>query len=148
MKTTRQPGGSRRFYTFIGLAMAAIVIGVSLPGWAGLVEKQQHRAVISEIASELRMARQLAIARHERVRVVVNAEQSEMYTECVDCGKRPFRRYGFAGRGTSIESMTTKPEIVFQPSGRSATATTILLMDRRNVTHQVTVSITGRVVTS
>jgi len=26
MKTTRQPGGSRRFYTFIGLAMAAIVI--------------------------------------------------------------------------------------------------------------------------
>ena len=130
------------------LAMVAVVIGVSLPGWAGLVERQQHRAVTSEIASELRMARQLAIARHERIRVVVNAEQSEMYTECVDCGLRPFRRYGFAERGTSIESMTTKPEIVFQPSGRSATATTILLMDRRNVTHQVTVSITGRIATS
>jgi type IV fimbrial biogenesis protein FimT len=130
------------------LAIVAIVIGVSLPGWAGLVERQQQRAVISEIVSELRMARQLAIARHERIRVVMNAEQSELYTECVDCGMRPLRRYDFARRGTTIESMTTKPEIVFQPSGRSATATTIILTDRRNVVHQVTVSITGRVATS
>lgn len=129
-------------------AMVAIVIGVSLPGWAGLVEKQQQRAVLTEIASEFRMARQLAIARHERIRVVVDAEQSELYTECVDCGMRPLRRYSFAERGTTIESMTTKPEIMFQPSGRTATATTIILMDRRHVAHQVTVSITGRVATS
>jgi type IV fimbrial biogenesis protein FimT len=129
-------------------AIVAIVTGVSLPGWAALVGRQQHRAVVTEIASELRMARQLAMSRHERIRVVVNAERSELYTECVDCGMPPLRRYDFARRGTVITSMTTKPEIVFQPSGRSATATTILLMDRRNAAHQVTVGITGRVAMS
>ncbi|MBA2485783.1 MAG: GspH/FimT family pseudopilin [Nitrospira sp.] len=127
------------------VAIIAIVTGVSLPGWAALVGRHQQRAVVKEIASELRMARQLAMARHERIRVVVNAEQSVLRTECVDCGTGPLRRYAFAGRGTAIESMTTKPEIMFQPSGRSATATTMVLVDRRHVTHQVTVSITGRV---
>ena len=110
--------------------------------------RQQQRAVVTEIASELRMARQLAMARCERIRVVVNAEQCELRTECVDCGTGPLRRYAFARRGTIIESMTTKPEIVFQPSGRSATATTIILMDRRNAAHYVTVGITGRVAMS
>ena len=67
------------------IAIVAIVGGVSLPGWATLAAKQQQRAVVMEIASELRLARQLAMARHERIRVVVNAEQSELRTECVDC---------------------------------------------------------------
>lgn len=130
------------------VAIIAIVTGMSLPGWAALVAKHQQRAVAVEIASELRMARQLAMARHERIRVVVNAEQSELRTECVDCGTGPLRRYEFARKGTVIESMTTKPEILFQPSGRSATATTMVLVDRRHATHQVTVSITGRVALS
>lgn len=129
-------------------AIVAVVTGVSLPGWVALVGRQQQRAVVTEIASEFRMARQLAMARHERIRVVVNAEQSELRTECIDCGTGPLRRYEFARRGTTIESMTTKPEIVFQPSGRSATATTIILMDRRNIAHQLTVGITGRVAMS
>jgi type IV fimbrial biogenesis protein FimT len=130
------------------VAIIAIVTGMSLPGWAALVAKHQQRAVVVEIASELRMARQLAMARHERIRVVVNAEQSELRTECVDCGTGPLRRYEFARKGTVIESVTTKAEIMFQPSGRSATATTMVLVDRRHVTHQVTVSITGRVALS
>ena len=129
-------------------AIIAIVTGVSLPGWAALVGRQQQRAVATEIASELRMARQLAMARHERIRVVVDVEQSALRTECVDGGTEPLRRYDFARRATIIESMTTRPEIVFQPSGRSATATTIILVDRRNATHQLTVSITGRVAMS
>ena len=36
------------------IAIVAIVAGVSLPGWATLVAKQQQRAVVMEIASELR----------------------------------------------------------------------------------------------
>ncbi|MEP7151948.1 MAG: GspH/FimT family pseudopilin [Nitrospira sp.] len=129
-------------------AIVAIVAGVSLPRWAALVAKQQQRAVVMEIASELRMARQLAMARHERIRVVVNAEQSELRTECVDCGMGALRRYEFAHRGTAIESMSTNPEIMFQPSGRSATPTTMVLIDRRKAIHHVTVSITGRVAQS
>ncbi len=127
------------------LAIVAIVLGVSVPGWTALVAKHRQRAVVTEIASELRMARQLAIARHERVRVVVNTAQSELRTECVDCETTVLRRYEFAHTGTVVESMSTRPEIVFQSSGRSATATTMVLIDSSRVTHQVTVSITGRV---
>lgn len=127
------------------LAIVAIVMGVSVPGWSALVSKQRQRAVMTEIASELRMARQLAMARHQRIRVVVNMEQSELRTECVDCDTNVLRRYRFAHTGTVIDSMSTRPEILFQSSGRSATATTLVLIDSRRVSHQVTVSITGRV---
>ncbi|MGC3973244.1 MAG: GspH/FimT family pseudopilin [Nitrospira sp.] len=127
------------------LAIVAIVMGVSVPGWSALVAKHRQRAVVTEIASELRMARQLAMARHERVRVVVNAAQSELRTECMDCETTVLRRYDFARTGTVVESMSTRPEILFQPSGRSATATTVVLIDSRHVTHQVTVGLTGRV---
>ncbi len=130
------------------LAIMAIVTGVSLPGWAALVAKHHQRAVVTEIASELRMARQLAMARHERIRVVVNAEQSELRTECLDCETSLLRRYEFARTGTVIGSMSTRPEILFQSSGRSATATTMVLIDSRRVRHEVTVSITGRVAVS
>ncbi len=129
-------------------AIIAIVTAASLPGWASLVGRQQPRAVVTEIASELRMARQIAMARHERIRVIIDVAQAELRTECADCGMGSLRRYDFARRGTAVESMTTKPEIMFHPSGRSATATTITLVDKRNRTHQVTVSITGRVVIS
>ncbi len=128
------------------LAMIGILCAVAVPGWGALAARHQHRAVVMEIASELRMARQLAMARHERIRVVVNADQSSLRTECVECGAIPLRWYYFAQRGTVIESMTTKPEITFHPSGRSATATTITLSDPRQGRQALTVSLTGRVV--
>ncbi|MCW5787960.1 MAG: GspH/FimT family pseudopilin [Nitrospira sp.] len=130
------------------LAVLAVVMGVSVPGWLALIAKHRQHATVTEIASELRMARQLAMARRERVRVVVNLEQSELRTECMDCDQRAFRRYEFGRTGTVVDSMSTRPEIVFQPSGRSATATTMVLLDSRRVMHQVTVSLTGRVVVS
>ena len=130
------------------LSVVAVVMGLSVPGWAALVAKHRQRATIAEIASELRMARQLAMARHERVRVVVNVEQSELRTECMDCERSALRRYEFGRTGTVVDSMSTQPEIVFQPSGRSATATTMVLVDSRQARHQVTVSLTGRVVVS
>ena len=130
------------------MAIMTIVMGVSVPGWTALIAKHRQRAVVTEIASELRLARQLAMARHERIRVVVNAEHSELRTECADCEEGVLRRYEFARTGTVIDSMSTRPEILFQSSGRSATATTMTLVDSRRATHQVTVSITGRVAVS
>ena len=130
------------------MAIVTIVMGVSVPGWTALIAKHRQPAVVTEIASELRFARQLAMARHERIRVVVNAEHSELRTECADCEEGVLRRYEFVRTGTVIDSMSTRPEILFQSSGRSATATTVTLVDSRRVTHQVTVSITGRVAVS
>ncbi len=83
------------------LAVLAVVMGASVPGWLALIAKHRQHATVMEIASELRMARQLAMARHERVRVVVNLEQSELKTECMDGDQRAFRAMSLGGQGRS-----------------------------------------------
>ncbi len=130
------------------LGLIGTLCAMALPGWGALAARHHGRAVVREMASELRMARQLAMARHERVRVVINADQSSLRTECIDCGGLVLRWYYFAQRGTTIQSMTNRGEIIFQPSGRSATATTIVLAGPRQESPTVTVSLTGRVTTS
>ncbi|MBX3236972.1 MAG: GspH/FimT family pseudopilin [Nitrospiraceae bacterium] len=130
------------------LGLIGTLCALAVPGWGALTARHHGRAVVRELASELRMARQLAMARHERVRVIVNAEQSSLRTECIECGGTALRWYYFAQRGTAIESMSTRGEIVFQPSGRSATPTTIVLVGPQQERPTLTVSLTGKVTVS
>jgi type IV fimbrial biogenesis protein FimT len=53
--------------------------------------------------------------------------------------------YHFANKGVVIDEPSAGSEIVFYPSGRSATATTIRLHGKEGQMKKVTVSITGRV---
>jgi type IV fimbrial biogenesis protein FimT len=130
------------------IGLIAILSAASVPGWGALAARHHEHAVVKEVASELRMARQLAIARRERIRVLLNVESSSLRTECVECGNVPLRWYYFAQRGTVVESMTSRGEVVFHPSGRSATATTIVLVGPKANRSTVTVTLTGRVVIS
>lgn len=130
------------------MGLIGILCAIAVPGWSALAARHHRHAVAKEIASELRMARQLAIARRERVRVFLDAESSSVRTACVECGNISLRWYYFAQRGTVIESMTSKGEIVFHPSGRSATAATIVMKGPKEDRLIVTVSLTGRVAIS
>lgn len=129
------------------LGLIGILCALAVPGWSALAARHHRQAVVKEIASELRMARQLAIARRERVRVFLDAASSSVRTECVECGNVPLRWYYFARRDTRIDSMT-KDEIVFHPSGRSATAATIVIAGPKEDRVILTVSLTGRVAIS
>src|SRR5262245_57304803 len=56
------------------LAIMGILALLAWPSYQTMVARVQARSVTSEIASELRLARQLAMARRERLRVVFNRE--------------------------------------------------------------------------
>ncbi len=56
--------------------------------------------------------------------------------------------YRYADKGIVIEDPTAGTDLLFHPSGRSASASTIIMYDRDHRRTTVTVSLTGRVVIS
>lgn len=124
--------------------IVAMVALMGVPNFPGLHSRSQLRNVTEEIASDLRLARQLALTNHDRVRIVIDTEQQELITQLVD-GNTTHHVYQYRGKGLTIEEPSAGWNIQFQPSGRSATPTTIRLHNKEGQTQTLTVSITGRV---
>jgi type IV fimbrial biogenesis protein FimT len=117
---------------------------MAVPSFSALNSRTQVRCATEEIASELRLAKQLALTSHDRVRIVVDMEQQELVTQFVNAGTT-HHVYHYGGKGLVMEEPSAGPEILFHPSGRSATATTIQLRSKEGQIQKLTVSITGRV---
>ena len=128
----------------VAVAIVGIVSALAVPEFVGLHARIQVRSATEEIASELRLARQLAITHRDRVRVVFNLEQRALEAQFVNSGTtHHVHRYG--DKGIVIEEPSAGPEILFHPSGRSATAATIHLRSKEGPIQKLTVGITGRV---
>ena len=95
-------------------------------------------------ASHLRLAKQLALTHHDRVRVFIDLDQRELVTQFVQTGLT-HHVYRYSDKQVVIEEPSGGAEILFHPSGRSATATTIYLHGQVGPNQKLTVSITGRV---
>ena len=134
--------------TLIELVVVVAIIGMVatmvLANYSVLNSRTQVRCTAEEIASELRLARQLAMTYRDRVRIVIDLEQRALTTQFVNTGAT-HHAYSYGGKGIVIEEPSAGPEILFHPSGRSASATTIQLHSQEGQTQQLTVSITGRV---
>ena len=130
------------------LGIVAIVAVLAGPHWSALAARQQTWSVTRELAGELLLGRQFAMARHARVRVIIDADRLALRTELADTPASQLRRYEFAGRETTVESLSNGTHIIFHPSGRSATGNTIVLRDRQHQKRTITVSITGKVTIS
>lgn len=126
------------------VAVIGLSVGMAVPSFLPLLSRNQMHAVTQELASELRLARQLAMTSRDRVRVVFDRDQRAIASELVNSA-RIHHVYRYVGTGIDIEEPTAGPEIVFHPSGRSATATTIELRHRDGHIRKLTVSLTGRV---
>lgn len=126
------------------VGIVTIVAGMALPNFMSLNSRTQVRCAAEEIASELRLAKQLALTHHDRVRVVIDLDQRELVTQFVQSGLT-HHVYRYNGKQVAIEEPSAGPEILFHPSGRSATATTIHLHGQAGPSQKLTVSITGRV---
>ncbi|TKB59445.1 MAG: type II secretion system protein GspH [Nitrospira sp.] len=126
------------------VAIIGIVATMALPNYSVLNSRTQIRCTTEEIASELRLARQLAMAYRDRVRIIVDREQQALTTQFINTATT-HHIYRYGGKGIVIEEPSAGPEILFHPSGRSASATTIELHSLEGQTQQLTVSITGRV---
>lgn len=129
------------------LAILAILATIAGPSYRATMAKAQARSVAAEIASELRKARQLAMARRERLLVRFDHSQQSLTFRRADSGD-VLDVYRYANKGVLIETPTAGLDVLFQPSGRSATATTIAIFDSEGKKTILTVSLTGRVTIS
>ena len=137
-------------HTLMELMVVIAVIGITsalaVPNFLTINSGAQIHSATEEIASELRLARQLAITHRDRVRITFDLEQQALVAQLVNGSEStPHRVYRYADKGVVIEEPSAGPEILFHPSGRSATATTIHLRNKEGQTQTVTVGITGRV---
>lgn len=126
------------------LAIIGIVATMAAPNYSVLNSRSQIHCTAEEIASELRLARQLAITYRDRVRIVVDLDRQVLTTQFINTATT-HHAYHYGGTGIVIEEPSAGPEILFHPSGRSASATTIQLHGLEGQTQQLTVSLTGRV---
>ncbi|HEX5550953.1 MAG TPA: GspH/FimT family pseudopilin [Nitrospira sp.] len=133
------------------LIMVAAILGVvtamAVPAYKSFHIGLQGRTAAAEIASTLRMARYLAMARRERLLIRFDLSEHTMTLRQADAGG-VLNVYAYAEKGIVIEEPTTGPDLFFHPSGRSASASTIVIHDRDHRRTTVTISLTGRVVIS
>ena len=126
------------------LAIMGVMAVLAGPSYQAVAARVQARSATVEIASELRLARQLAMARRERLRVVFDREGRTITLRRADA-EGILHVYDYAGKGVVVENPTAGPELLFHPSGRSVTPTTIRVRDSQGRETIFTVSITGRV---
>lgn len=129
------------------LAIMGILAALAWPNYQTTAARVQARSATSEIASELRLARQLAMARREPLRVIFDREGRTISLRCAGA-EAILHVYHYADKGVVVDEPTAGPELLFYPSGRSATPTTIRVRDSQGRETTFTVSITGRVSTS
>jgi type IV fimbrial biogenesis protein FimT len=134
--------------TLLELVVILTIVGFLVSLGAGLgsaATRQRSRAVRTEVAAELRTARHLAMTGREKIRVVFDMEASELRSERTDEDRTVLRRYRFGGTGIHLDGLSNGSSVVFYPSGRSATPTTIRFGTVSGEQWRITVSITGRI---
>ncbi|HJT19652.1 MAG TPA: GspH/FimT family pseudopilin [Nitrospira sp.] len=126
------------------LAITATLALMAVPSYKTMVVRGESESVAAEVASQLRMARQLAMARRERLLIRFDDVQRSLTFRRADSGEI-LETYAYADKKVTIPEPTAGPDVLFHPSGRSATATTITIVDREGRPTKLTVSLTGRV---
>lgn len=134
--------------TLLELLTVLVVLGIlSALAWPSLVHLQaqvQLHAIATELASELRLARQLAATRRDRVSVTFMREQQLVEVRLL--GESAVHHwYRYDQKSVAIDRPSNGDQIVFYPSGRTATATTIRLRARNGRMRTITVGLNGRV---
>lgn len=139
--------GKSLIESLVVLAITGVLTIMAGPRFQSLTSRAHVQAATDEIASELRLARQLALAKRDRVRLVFDLERRTIAAELVNGGVT-HHIYRYENRDVVMEQPSAGPEILFHPSGRSATATTIQLRGKEGSVRKLTVSLTGRVAVS
>ncbi|MCS6896474.1 MAG: GspH/FimT family protein [Nitrospira sp.] len=128
----------------IGLLILGILSTLAGPSLLPLYSRIQLQAVTMEIASELRLARQLAAAHRDRVRVTFVRDRALLEVRLLR-GSAVHHLYHYGEKGVTIDEPSGGDQIVFYPTGRTATATTIRVRSKEGRIREVTVGFNGRV---
>lgn len=126
------------------VAIIGVVVMLAIPNLQALSRRIQTDLFARELASELRQARQLAITQRDRVYLVFDREQRVILAQ-VGEDRVPHHSFQYAERAMDLDEPSAGSDLIFHPSGRSATATTIRFRHAEGETRTITVSLTGRV---
>ena len=135
----------------IVMALTGILSGLASANFSSQLPHHRLNIAARDLVSDLRWARQLAVAERQSVSVILDLE-TERYR--IERQSRPGipvgwvrdlqdRRQGF-GEIDLVES-TGGSAISFEPNGITTNWTTITLRNSRNEQRQMTVALTGRV---
>lgn len=130
--------------TLISLAIVGLVSALAVPNLMALNARIEADTFAKQISSELRWARQWAISKQDRVRLVFDQDRQAIVAQ-VGSDRVQHHLLSYQQKGVEIDEPSAGPDVVFHPSGRSATATTIQFRNRQGHTRAITVSLTGRV---
>jgi len=147
MEVFKDEQGKSLSEVLVVLAVIGLVAGLAGPSFIGMITRIEARSAASEIASELRLARQLAMARRERLRVVFDGLSRTITLQRADA-EGVLDVYRYSDKGIIVDEPSAGPNLLFHPTGRSATATTIVIRDKQGRVMKLTVSLTGRVALS
>jgi type IV fimbrial biogenesis protein FimT len=138
-------GGLSLSEMMIVVALIGLMLVTGVEGFGAAVARQKSKTATAELAAELRGARHLAMMRRERVRVIFQPETSRIRIELAVTPGEVVRQFDFENRKVVVESLSNGPSVIFYPSGRAATPTTITLRSAQEERRQLTISLTGRV---
>ena len=126
------------------VAIVGLVSALAIPNLMALHARIQGDVFAQQVSSELRWARQWAMTQRDRVRLVFDPERQAIVAQ-VGSDRVQHHLLSYQHKGLELDEPSAGPDVVFHPSGRSATATTIQFRSGQGRTHTITVSLTGRV---
>jgi type IV fimbrial biogenesis protein FimT len=141
------PSGNSLVELVLVVSILGIMVAMAGPGYQSLYARTQARAATAEIASTLRLARQLAMARRERLLMRFDLSDQTISLRRADADGT-LNIYRYRDKGIVVDEPTGGCDLLFHPSGRSATASSIVIHDRYARRITITVSLNGRVVIS
>jgi Tfp pilus assembly protein FimT len=135
----------------IVLAIAGLLAGLASIQFYAQRSHFRLNAAVRALVSDLRWARQLAVAERSPVRVVLDLEGEAYRIERASLPELPVggvRRLNEALGGSSridLVDSSGGPVIAFQPNGTTSDWTTVLLKNGEGEERRITVILTGRV---
>jgi type II secretory pathway pseudopilin PulG len=137
--------GTTLIELMIVLGVVGLTTALGADAFLSVIPRSERQAATAELAVEVRAAHRLAISRRDRIRVVFDPGLQMMRIELVDDPGVVLRGYDYGRRNIASIQLSRGASIIFYPSGRSASPTTIKLVTQRGETSHITVSMTGKV---
>jgi type IV fimbrial biogenesis protein FimT len=127
------------------MVLTAVTAALAVPNVAVMAARYREQAVVTELAGELRTARTLAMTQASRIRAVIDEDGRAISLEQEGEPSALMRRIDLRGRGVSIDGASEGIKVWFYPSGRTASAATLMLRGDSRKVWRLTVSMAGRV---
>ncbi|MBK1689252.1 GspH/FimT family pseudopilin [Rubrivivax gelatinosus] len=161
MATIRIPGprrlrGMTLVESAVTVALAAVVLGLAVPGFATMHERERLRGVAAQLETDIMFARSLAAAQSASVRLEFDGAHCWLLHDGAagcrcdgitpDCEGRSVLRYENLGPGHPVQVQSNSASMVFEPTRGTVTPTATVRLSLPSGPHlHLVVNLMGRV---